>query len=193
MLRSAFFAMSIAAALAPAAAPAATITFGTEFKFLGAGFSYSEGGYTFTGISGSHFAIEEFGNPIASLIVGLNEPITPADILSIARNDGGTFTLDSFDYASTDLNISDGVTFEYYLDNVLVGTLTDLFATSDTWIVGYAPGIASPVDEIRLVGASAGDTAMLIDNMVLNAIPAPPAAALLPLALAGLAVARRRA
>jgi hypothetical protein len=193
MLRTALLGVSLAAALAPAAAQATTITFGTEFKFLGAGFSYSEAGYLFSGISGSHFAIEEFGNPIASLIVGLNEPITPSDILSIARIDGGTFTLDRFDYASTILNISDGVTFEYYLDTVLVGTLTNLFATSNTWIVGYAPGITGPVDEIRLVGASAGDTAMLIDNMVLSAIPAPPAAALLPLALAGLAFARRRA
>jgi hypothetical protein len=194
MLRTALLALSLATAtLAPPAAQATTLTFGTSFTFLGAGFSYSEGGYTFTGLGGSRFAIEEFGNPIASLIVGLNEPITPSDILSITRDDGGAFTLDRFDYASTDLNLSDAVTFLFFLDNVQVGSIADFFATTNVWTVGHVPAFFGTVDEIRLVGAIPGDTAMLIDNMVLTAIPAPPAAALLPLALAGLVVARRRA
>ena len=194
MLRAALLALSLAAAtLAPSPAPATTITFGTEFRFLGAGSSYSEAGYTFTGIGGSHFAIEEFGNPVASLIVGLNEPITPSDILSITRADGGAFTLDRFDYASTDFNLSDAVTFLFFLDNVQVGSIADFSATTNVWTVGHVPAFLGTVDEIRLVGAAPGDTAMLIDNMVLTAVPAPAGAALLPAALAGLAIARRRA
>ena len=84
-----------------------------------------------------------------------------------------------------------------YLANVLVGQVINMATSSPTYTAGFNPLFAGQIDALRIVGASVGETSLLLDNFVFSEtsetnVPPPAGAALLPLALAGLAFVRRQ-
>jgi hypothetical protein len=180
-------------ALLPLTAGAATITFpgpiGTPVT------PTVEGNYTYSTFSGGLYRDTQ-GNGDAFNMEGLSNV---GGVLRLARNDiaGGLFFFDQADVA-WQFNISAGIRFEGFLLGASVGF--DTFVTTansaySTHPSSFLAGVA--IDELRVTLGGAGNSAAVVDNIVLreNARSVPDAASaitLLGLTLLGIAGVRRK-
>jgi hypothetical protein len=153
--------------------------------------SHTEGAFTYTVVSGSAWDIvNSLGNPASALTTGFFAVPNVGDEIDFFLTGGGLFTFDSFDFASTsDGSQSDSVNLFGEVGGVQTQQLLDISSTSGTWQTNM-PGFSAPIDTLRLVIASAGDTDLALDNFVLtpapSAVPEPASLTLLGLGAAGL-------
>jgi len=157
--------------------------------------TYTEDGFRFTAVSGSQWQLAtNAGNPPSGLSAGASNAIGIGDVISVARVGGGLFTFAAVDYASFASTNSDGVNLIGLVNNVQTAIFNNL-TSAQIGFLTLNPNFASPIDELRIVGASQGDASLTLDNFVLNevnAVPEPGTLALLGVGLFGMAVARRR-
>jgi len=156
--------------------------------------TYTEDGFQFTVISGAVWGIQSnVGNPPSGLAAGNSGPIAIGDTISVTRIGGGLFTFTAVDYASFSGSLSDGVNLVGFVGNVQTEIFSNL--NSQAGFQTLNPLFANPIDELRIIGASQGNTDLNLDNFVLNevsTVPEPATLALLVGGLMGLAAARRR-
>lgn len=181
-------------AAAPADATTITFTAASNAFNLPIGLVHTEAGYSFSVTSGTEWGFVGIGNPGQALHAGSTTAIGIGDILTISRADGGDFTFDAFDYRSRSNLPSDGVMFQGLLDGSLLDTTGAVSSVTTAYVAGAGSTMTAVIDELRIVGVSQGQATLILDNLVFSevAAPAPAAAALLPVALTGLALARRR-
>lgn len=146
-------------------AAAQTLTFDAlSTGQLGEGIVNSEAGFEFENISGGAWGIDAQGNPDKALWVGWQVAIAVGDEFSIRRADGEPFFFVSVDHRASGSE-SDAVDLIGLNGGVEVGSVTGLSRSELTWQT-LEPGFGGPIDELRIVGASVGSAALVLDNFV---------------------------
>jgi hypothetical protein len=162
--------------------------------------SETEGAFTYKVISGSQWGISNLaGNPASCLSTGPNAPPSPGDEIDFFLTGGGLFTFDSIDFRGfQNGSQSDTVNLIGEVGGVQTQELANFSSTSNTWQTKL-PGFSAPIDTLRIIIASAGETDLELDNLVFTptttAVPEPASLTLLGLgvaSLAGYAWRRRR-
>jgi hypothetical protein len=153
--------------------------------------SETEGAFTYKVVSGSVWQIvNNFGNPASALSTG-GTPPTPGDEIDFVLTGGGLFTFDSFDYAAFIGGLaSDTVNLIGEVGGVQTQELSGVGSSTGSFQT-LSPGFSAPIDTLRIIIASAGDTDFNLDNLVLtptaSAVPEPASLTLLGLGVAGIA------
>jgi len=172
------------------AARADTITFGTKTVVPLTG-SNTEGAFTYEVVSGKQWGLlSGIGNPAASLSTGATNAPSVGDEIDFFLTGGGSFTFDSFDWATFGTN-SDKVNLFGEVGGVTTQQLPNVGAASATAFHTVLPGFSAPIDRLRVVVASAGDIDLDLDNFVFTpqgsvAVPEPSSLTLLSIGGAGL-------
>ena len=177
---------------------AVTIDFGNtvDFDFLPTE-TYTEDNFQFTVVSGNQWAIRNTtGNPPSGLIAGDTNAIGIGDTISVMQLGGGLFSFTAFDFASfSDGEQSEGVNLIGFVDGIQTHIFPNVTSSTTTFQT-LDPLFLTPIDELRIVGASQGDQALILDNFVFDptgaAVPeAGSSVLLMALGLTALLVARR--
>jgi hypothetical protein len=137
--------------------------------------TYTEDSFQFTVVSGSAWAINPTptaGNPASGLVVGYGAAIGIGDTISVVQVGGGVFTFTALDFASAgNLQQSDGVNLIGYVNGVQTSIFPNLNSTQSSFQT-LNPLFLTPIDELRIVGASQGARGLLLDNFVFNPVVA---------------------
>jgi hypothetical protein len=159
--------------------------------------TYTEDNFQFTVVSGGQWGIVDFnGNPPSGLVVGISGPVGSGDTISVMQIGGGLFTFTALDFASRTGAQTDGVDLIGLVSGVQTQIFPNLTSNTTTFLT-LNPLFLTPIDELRIVGASQGSTALILDNFVFNPVSAgvPEAGSsllLMALALTALLVTRYR-
>lgn len=135
--------------------------------------TYIEDNFQFSVVSGNRWAIvNTVGNPPAALVVGSGGAIGIGDTISVMQIGGGLFTFTALDFASAGSGSqSDGVDLIGFVNGVQTHIFPNLTSSSTTFQT-LDPLFLTPIDELRIVGASQAQAALLLDNFVFNPVSA---------------------
>jgi hypothetical protein len=183
--------LAAAAALCLAGgAQAATVTFDDPelitFSPDGLVATYIESGFKIQGPALSFQLLDDLENPDKGFLLGGVLGAVPFSLTAVS---GGIFSLFSLDFAFFDLGFGDPA------GNL---TISGLFegsqVISDNFDLGALTTITFDSNWSRLTQVSfVGTSGFLLDNINVTAVPEPGTLALVGLAVAGLAITRRRA
>lgn len=134
------------------------------------GTSVVEAGFQVTSQSGNEFYINTNGNPGQQLSIGSAGPVGAGDTIRITREGGGTFTFESFDLRSWIASNSDAIDLVGLVSGTQTQILANVFTNNNAWTT-QASGFTAAIDELRIVGAQAQATTLLLDNLVLGDPP----------------------
>ena len=150
-----------------------TIDFGNTLDFpFSPTETYAEDNFQFTVISGVQWAIQQNrGNPPSALVAGAVGPIGIGDTISIMQVGGGLFSFTALDFAAFSSFQSDGVSLIGFVNGVQTQIYSNLNSSSNSFTT-LNPLFLTPIDELRIVGASQGDVALVLDNFVFDAVGA---------------------
>lgn len=214
-IRSAAAAAALCAACWPALATPVTVDFEPGFVLLGNGDAYTQDGFSFTAVGSGAVVDPLFCEPTLEFCaVGNDTSVLQAlnDTQIDLTHGAGIFRIGGFQAAFLPSPVIDfsGIAVKLRLDAVAMGggtssTLFDLLEDGNTGNFLFSQYDASTLGNLQSLrfsvcfddGVSCGaspflnDAQFVLDNVGLQ-VPEPDAAALVALALAGLALTRRR-
>jgi hypothetical protein len=160
------FSTLLATAFLASTADAQTLQFeGFPTGALSEGVVNTEAEFELENLSGSAWGIDSGGNPNQAFWVGWQAPIVIGDQFSIRRADGEPFVFVSVDHRSGGgTGQSDGVDLVGLVDGSEVASIDGFSITGTVWGT-QQPGFGL-IDELRIVGVSVGDAALVFDNFV---------------------------
>jgi VPDSG-CTERM motif len=176
---------------------AATIDFGntptSQFTT-----TYTEDNFQFTVVSGTHWWFaDNVGNPPSALEAGHNSTIGVGDTISVMQLGGGLFSFAALDYSEIFQGF--GASIGVNLIGLVNGVQTNMFANLNSSLGSSQtlnPLFLTPIDELRIVGASGGHASLILDNFVFDAPAGVPdtgsTLSLLGFASLGLVALRRK-
>jgi hypothetical protein len=133
--------------------------------------TYTEDNFQFTVVSGVAWAIRNtHGNPPSGLAAGDANAIGIGDTISVMQVGGGLFTFATVDFAAFRNGLSDGVDLIGLVNGVQTHIFPNLVGGTTTFQT-LDPLFLTPIDELRIVGASQGNHALILDNFVFDAVP----------------------
>ncbi|RCU49580.1 MULTISPECIES: PEP-CTERM sorting domain-containing protein [Corallincola] len=158
-----------------------------RYDYLGVTFVATDDGSTWGGLANGdpgNWDLEGTNGSIFSGFNGASDGLT-----MLFSSDVTGFSLDAS--RSSGSNDGDTFTVEGWLDGALVQTLDITFGAVNSW---STLALSTAVDEVRWMGFGSGFNPYGVDNIQWNSatVPAPASIALLGLAVAGFAFARKR-
>ncbi|MFB9068229.1 hypothetical protein [Pseudofulvimonas gallinarii] len=128
----------------------------------------TEQGYAFTNVWGDQFDIidENISNQL--LAIGQYGAVAQGDVLVVRREDGRPFWFDRFDLRSASSYHSDSIDMVGYIADTLIFALAEVNTNTSAWLTRPS-GFGAPISELHLVGATAGQMALYLDNFVFRA------------------------
>jgi hypothetical protein len=179
--------------MAAGGASAAVITFGSQsIDHLDQAGTKTEAGFKYTAFGVEWELQTSFAQSGAALATVFNGvPPLAGSRVDIVSSTAAQFVFSSIDWKTTVTFNANDVVVEGFLGASLVGSLS---LTGENTSFQTATGFGGPIDLLRIRVTNGSGSAMIFDNVVLNApaaVPEPATLALAGLALAGLGAARR--